>query len=174
MVAGLFPSPPALVRAADLGSGGGVPALPLVLAFPGVEWMLVEASVRRAAFLRCAVERLGVEGRVAVIEDRAEAVGRSSAARGRFDLVVARSFGPPAVVAECSAPLLRVGGRAVISEPPGGVPARWPAEGLAELGMSPDGAVCAREWSYQVLAQDSACPDRYPRRVGVPGKRPLF
>lgn len=177
VVARLFPpgtSARGLIRAADLGSGGGVPALPLALAFPGVEWVLVESAMRRAAFLRDAVERLGVSDRVAVVETRAEEIGRSAAARGRFDLIVARSFGPPAVVAECGAPLMRVGGRAVISEPPGGEPARWPAAALGTLGMAPHVTVHARNWAYQVLAQVSPCPDRYPRRVGVPVKRPLF
>ena len=162
------------LRAADLGSGAGLPGLPLALAFPECAWWLVESSVRRAAFLRHAVEQLGIGGRVEVAEERAESVGRGTASRGRFDLAVARSFGPPAVVAECAAPLLTVGGRAVISEPPGGEPARWPADGLAALGMAPEAAVSARGWAYQIVRQDARCPDRYPRRVGVPAKRPLF
>ena len=161
-------------RAADLGSGAGLPGLPLALAFPECGWLLVESSVRRAAFLRHAVEQLGIRDRVDVAEERAEAVGRQPGFRGRFDVVVARSFGPPAVVAECAAPLLRVGGRAVISEPPGGAPSRWPAHGLAVVGLAPAAAPSARGWAYQVLGQEELCPDRYPRRVGVPAKRPLF
>ncbi len=161
-------------RAADLGSGAGLPGLPLALRFPDTQWTLVEASVRRAAFLRAAVRDLGLEARLAVVEERAEVIGRAPAYRGRFDLVVARSFGPPAVLAECAAPLLRVGGRAVVSEPPGGEPARWPADGLAQLGMAPGAGVQAGGAAYQVLRQERACPDRWPRRVGVPAKRPLF
>ena len=161
-------------RAADLGSGAGLPGLPLALAFPDGAWLLVEASVRRAAFLRGAVEQLSIGARVEVVEARAEVVGRDGACRGRFGLVVARSFGPPAVVAECAAPLLRVGGRAVVSEPPGGAPYRWPESGLALLGMVPEAAVSAHGWAYQVMRQEELCPDRYPRRVGIPVKRPLF
>jgi 16S rRNA (guanine527-N7)-methyltransferase len=163
-----------VVDAGDLGSGGGVPALPLAVALPGSRWVLIESGARRAAFLRQAVGRLGLDDRVSVVEERAEVVGRSPAQRGRLDLVVARSFGPPAVVAECTAPLLRVGGCAVVSEPPGGVPDRWPPEGLAELGMRAGATVTTASGTFQVLLQERPCPERYPRRVGVPAKRPLF
>jgi 16S rRNA (guanine527-N7)-methyltransferase len=163
-----------LRRAVDLGSGGGLPGLPLALHFGAAEWVLVEVSRRRSAFLVAAVARLGLQQRVTVIAERAEIVGRAPAHRGRFDLVVARSFGPPAVAAECAAPLLRVGGRAVVSEPPGGMPGRWPADGLARVGMAPAPVVQSRGAAYQVLRQEALCPERFPRRVGVPGKRPLF
>jgi 16S rRNA (guanine527-N7)-methyltransferase len=162
------------VRAADLGSGGGVPGLPLALHATGCAWVLIEAAVRRAAFLRRAIERLGLEARVTVVEERAETVGRRPEFRGAFHLVVARSFGPPAVVAECAAPLLLVGGRAVISEPPDGTGERWPAAGLAGLGLVAARTTHAAGATYQILEQASLCPERYPRRVGVPVKRPLF
>jgi 16S rRNA (guanine527-N7)-methyltransferase len=161
-------------RAADLGSGAGLPGLPLALLYPDAEWRLVEVSVRRAAFLRAAVADLGLDHRITVVEDRAEVVARAPAYRGTFELVVARSFGPPAVVAECAAPLLRVEGRAVVSEPPGGAPERWPEAGLAQLGMAPGAATRAGGAAYQVLRQVAACADRWPRRVGIPAKRPLF
>jgi 16S rRNA (guanine527-N7)-methyltransferase len=162
------------LRAADLGSGGGLPGLPMALLLPGSRWTLVDSASRRAGFLRDAVRALSLEERVDVAEERAEVFGRSEDHRGRYDLVVARSFGPPAVVSECAAPLLVVGGWAVVSEPPGGVPARWPSDGLAMLGMAPEPAVTAGGWAYQVLRQVEPCPDRYPRRVGIPAKRPLF
>ena len=162
------------VRAADLGSGAGLPGLPLALALADCGWLLIESSSRRADFLRVAVRRLGMVELVAVARERAEVVGRDIASRGGFHLVVARSFGPPSVVAECAAPLLAVGGQAVISEPPGGLLGRWPREGLAELGLVPEAPVSAGGRSFQVLRQRILCPDRYPRRVGVPAKRPLF
>lgn len=162
------------VRAADLGSGAGLPGLPLALRFSAWRWTLVDASARRTAFLREAVQALGLEGQVEVIEERAEVMGRSPAHRGRYDVVVARSFGPPAIVAECAAPLLVRGGAVVISEPPGGVASRWPAEGLALVGLRVGAQVHAGDATFQVLGQEGLCPDRFPRRVGVPVKRPLF
>ena len=109
-----------------------------------------------------------------MVEGRAEELARRADLRGRFDLVVARGFGPPAVTAECGAGFLVVGGRLVVSEPPGGRPDRWPAEGLAPLGLEPGRRSRRAGASYQVLRQATACPDRYPRRVGIPAKRPLF
>lgn len=165
-------APPA--QAVDLGSGGGLPGLPLALSVAACRWVLVESMARRAQFLRRAVEVLQLGHRVDVLEARAERVGHSPTARGAFDLVVARSFGSPGVVAECAGPLLRVGGRAVVSEPPGGAPARWPVDGLGILGMTAGPALVARGAAFQVLCQERPCPHRYPRRVGIPAKRPLF
>lgn len=158
----------------DLGSGAGLPGLPLALAWPRSRWTLVDAGERRVAFLAEAVKALELEDRVHVVVGRAEVLGRDERFRGRFDLVVARGFAPPAVTAECAAGFLVVGGQAVVSEPPGGRPDRWPADGLAMLGMEPADPVDAGGASYQVLRQCSACPERYPRRTGIPAKRPLF
>jgi len=160
--------------AVDLGSGAGLPGLTLALSSPGGRWILIEASSRRAAFLREAVVGLGIADRVEVLEERAEVAGRRPALRARVDVVVARSFGPPPVVAECAAPLLRPGGLIVVSEPPGGDPLRWPEAGLRRLGLVPGPVMAAAGATFQILVQDTVCSDRFPRRTGVPGKRPLF
>lgn len=173
---------------ADLGSGGGVPGLVVAVRFGGARVTLVESQARRAGFLADAAAQLA-PGRVVVLHDRAERVGRSPTHRGTYDAVTARSFARPAVTAECAAPLLRVGGVLVVSEPPaeqeedagagrsragaGAPTARWPAGELAGLGLAP----LARPrgpYRFQVLRQVEACPERFPRRVGVPQKRPLF
>ncbi len=157
----------------DLGSGGGLPGLVLAHLWPETEAVLLDASERRVEFLRRSIEACGLEGCEAW-EGRAELIGHQERARARFDAVVARSFGPPAVTAECAAPLLRVGGVLVVSATPGGADHdRWPPEGLAELGLAPASLV-AGEFSYRVSALRGACPDRFPRRTGVPAKRPLF
>ena len=166
-------------RALDLGAGGGLPGLVLAaIAWPDARWTFLDAMAKRTAFLREAVDRLGLADRVEVLTERAEVAGRDAEHRGGYDLVVARSFGPPAVVLECAAPLLRPGGRLVVSEPPDAVLAeRWPPEGVRAFGGAAPRAVTAghrHEVHLVVIDQHEACPDRYPRRVGVPTKRPLF
>lgn len=157
----------------DLGSGGGVPGLVLALAWPEADVRLLDTSERRTLFLARAVESLELSGRVTVAQTRAEEAGRDPGWRGAADLVVARSFGPPAVTAECAAPLLGVGGRLVVSEPPDGED-RWPEDALRTLGLRPVARLEQAFSRFQVLRQEEACPDRYPRRTGVPSKRPLF
>ncbi|MEZ5137630.1 MAG: RsmG family class I SAM-dependent methyltransferase [Acidimicrobiales bacterium] len=166
-------------RALDLGAGGGLPGLVLAATtWPTTRWTLLDAMGKRTAFLEEAVELLGLGDRVEVVTARAESVGRAVEHRGAYDLVVARSFGPPAVALECAAPLLRRGGRFVVSEPPDAVLAtRWPVEGVGLLGGAPPVATLAGAAPgvhLVVIDQAEPCPDRYPRRVGVPAKRPLF
>jgi 16S rRNA (guanine527-N7)-methyltransferase len=165
-------------RLVDLGSGGGLPGLVVAIDWPDATVALLEANRRRAAFLRRAVDRLGLASRVSVLEDRAEVCGRQAALRAAFDGVLARSFGRPAVVAECAAPLLKVGGWLVVSEPPRADAgnergSRWPPEPLRQLGLEP-AEVLHEDFEYRTLRQVEPCPDRFPRRNGIPAKRPLF
>ena len=163
--------PPSL--AIDLGSGGGIPGLVLAAAWPTSRWLLLDSSARRTDFLRAAVRRLGCGPRVEVLRARAEEAARLPAWRARADLVVARSFGSPPVTAECGAPFLRLGGLLVVAEPPGAPPGRWPEAGIALLGLR----LADRfegEGAWISLEQAEPCPDAYPRRIGLPGKRPLF
>ena len=158
-------------RVIDLGSGGGVPGLPIAVERPDLELVLVDSSARRGAFLESAVDALGLGDRVQVVVGRAEVVGRGEL-RGTAAAVVARGFGAPAPTAECSAPLLQVGGRLIVSEPPDGPP-RWPAAGIGPLGLVTLGPPGGSP-RLQLLELRTPCPDEYPRRDGVPSKRPLF
>ncbi|MHB1854340.1 MAG: RsmG family class I SAM-dependent methyltransferase [Acidimicrobiales bacterium] len=160
-------------RFADLGSGGGVPALALLGLWPDASAVLIEVGQRRAAFLRDGLAELGWSGRAQVMEARAEEVGRDPAWRQRFDLVTARSFGAPAVTAECAAPLLAVGGTLLVSEPPSPID-RWPAAPLAQLGLEPASPQDSGGYHFVALRQGGPCPERFPRRTGIPAKRPLF
>ena len=171
-------APAGPVSLVDLGSGAGLPGLVVAGGWPDASMALLEANGRRAAFLRRAVDRLGLAARVTVLEERAEVCGRREGLRAGFDGVLARSFGRPAVVAECAAPLLRVGGWLVVSEPPRTGPeidrgSRWPATELLQLGLEP-AELIHEVFEYRTLRQAGPCPDRFPRRNGVPAKRPLF
>lgn len=148
--------------------------MPLAVLWPESTWVLIDAHERRTAFLEEAVAALGLEERVIVRRQRAEEAGRDPELRGALDLVVARSFGPPPVTAECGAPLLREGGRLVVADPPEPDPGRWPPDGVALLGLAVLDRVHHDDASFQILGQQSVVPDRYPRRVGIPAKRPLW
>lgn len=162
-------------RAVDLGSGAGIPGLALAGLWPGSEWLLVDASRRRVQLLRSAVRRLGWERRVHAVHDRAEDLARRERWRTWADLVVARSFGPPAATAECGVGFLRPGGILVVTEPPEeSTTERWPVEGLRQLGLSPLPSPSGDAVRVQRLVLDDPVDPRWPRRTGVPTRRPLF
>ena len=82
------------------------------------------------------------------------------------------------MVAECAAPFLKVGAWLLVSEPPrsGGEEdgdSRWPVGPLGQLGLRP-AEVMHEDFEYRLLRQVEACPERFPRRNGVPSKKPLF
>lgn len=166
------PLPAAPLVAIDLGSGGGLPGLVLAIALPTWRWTLLDGSVRRTEALQEAVGELGIAERTTVVAARAEEAART-ALRGSFDVAVARGFAAAAPTAECAAPFLRAGGRLLVTEPPGGAPHRWPEDALAELGLAPGGRT-TQPVAAQLLVSVGECPDRYPRRTGIPVKRPLW
>ncbi|MGA2036890.1 MAG: RsmG family class I SAM-dependent methyltransferase [Acidimicrobiales bacterium] len=186
IASGEYPTTKSLgpARFLDLGSGGGLPGLVLAHHWQQSEVVLLDGNLRKTAALREAVNACGWANRVGVVHSRAEVAARSGL-RGVFDLVVSRSFGPPPVTAECAAAFLRPGGLLVVSEPPAHFipvtgtgmcasnPGRWPSEGLVVVGLEPV-AAWRRRFGYQVLRQAASCPKRFPRREGIPRKRPIY
>lgn len=159
----------------DLGSGGGLPGLVLFERWSASHGVLLDAQRRRCEFLGRAVDALGLDDRVVVRCGRAETLARAGDLRGRFDLVVARSFGPPAVTAECAVGFLRPGGALVVTEPPeSSVHDRWPPESLARLGFRPAGSMRVGETAAVRIRLGEATDERWPRRDGMPAKRPLW
>jgi 16S rRNA (guanine527-N7)-methyltransferase len=155
-------------RFADIGAGGGLPGLPMLVDAPALSAVLIDASQKRCSFLVWAVAELELGDRVEVWCGRAEEIGRQDRAREQFDAVVARGFGPPATTLECATPLLRPGGQVIISEPP--VHRSWPAEGLIELGLSQESA----EQGLAVFSRTGPLPDTIPRSTKQLQRKPLF
>ncbi|CAB4711307.1 MAG: methyltransferase [Actinobacteria bacterium] len=162
-------------RILDLGSGGGVPGLVLALALPASEFVLLDSNQRRCAFLQGAIERLNIADRAQVVTGRAEELARDPELRGSFDSVVSRSFGPPAVTAECAIGFMSGPGSVLlISEPPESEPNRWPEQGLQLLGLQLGARQTQKQATIQAFTMVAPCSEKYPRRVGIPTKRPLF
>jgi 16S rRNA (guanine527-N7)-methyltransferase len=148
----------------DVGSGGGSPGLPLAVARPDLEFVLLEASRRKAGFLEGAVKEIG---NVSVVCARAEEHGAGEG-RDAYGTVLARALAPPPVAAEWCLPLVRTGGVAVLFAGPSaaeGAVSKAAAALSAELEESPRGFI--------VLRKTGPTPERFPRRPGVARKRPL-
>ena len=164
-------------RVVDLGSGGGVPALVVARALHEVAITCVDRGTRRCEFLDDAVHTLGLADRVVVVEGDAEEVARSVGHAATYDVVTARSFGPPAVTAEAASRFLVTDGTLLVSEPPtaeAGV--RWhaPTE-LATLGLSYEGLFDAEDVQIAMVKRTAVeVGERYPRRAATVRKRPLF
>ena len=160
-------------RFLDLGSGGGLPGLVLFEKWE-TPTIFVDSMVKRTDFLTEVLMRPGVPAEGKVINGRAEDLSRDLKLEAVFPLVTARSFGPPAVTAECAVRFLAVGGFLIVSEPPQDHgPKRWNSSALGQLGLRSEGR--ARHGSaYHVLCKTRPTPPQYPREVGVPGKKPLF
>jgi 16S rRNA (guanine527-N7)-methyltransferase len=160
----------------DLGTGAGLPGLVLACRWSASRAVFLDAAQRRCAFVEHAIGSLDatVATRCEVVCGRAEELGRDSRLRGAFPLVVARSFGAPAVTAELGAPFVAPGGALIVSEPPSVQPDRWPGEPLSELGLTPAEPFRSAGYGVVIMRRTGEFPDRYPRRTGVPGKRPLW
>lgn len=156
----------------DVGSGGGMPGIPLKIARPDLELTLLEADGRKAAFLTHATARLGLRG-VTVVAERAEVAGRGPL-REAFDLAVCRALARMPVLAELCLPFVRVGGRLLAMK--AGVEDATAA--ISRLGGGPATTVpaptAARDRGVVVVVPKvAATPDEYPRRPGLPNRRPL-
>ncbi|MFI5168574.1 MAG: 16S rRNA (guanine(527)-N(7))-methyltransferase RsmG [Thermoanaerobaculales bacterium] len=164
------------VRVVDVGSGGGLPGLPLKIARPDLSMTLVEADQSKAAFLVQACAALGLRD-VEVVARRAEEVGRDPLYREGFDVVVARALAPMPVLVELCLPLVRVGGRLLAqkTEKEDVEAARHAIEVLGGflVGVSAAPSGARRKGTVVVVDKVRPTPDTYPRRPGVPSRKPL-
>lgn len=167
-------------RLVDVGSGGGLPGIPLAVAFPGTEVMLLEATGKKVRFLEGTVERLALAN-VRTLNARAEDVGRGEG-RGSYAVATSRALASLAVVAEYCLPLLRPGGVAVAMKGIQSAEEMESGEAAAvELGgrvreviqvpVAP--GMPERNRRIVVLEKVGETPRRYPRRPGLARKHPL-
>jgi 16S rRNA (guanine527-N7)-methyltransferase len=156
----------------DVGSGGGLPGIPLALA-TGARVLLVEPTVKKAAFLERALLACGIAGEV--VPERAEVAARDVRFREQVAFATARALSTAPTVAELTVPFLRIDGRALLQR--AGMEAR---ERQALEDAAPMlGAELIEERQLEgerrvlVLVKRRATEQRFPRRNGVPEKRPL-
>jgi len=166
-------------RVIDVGTGAGFPGIPLKIVCPDIRLILVESVGKKADFCRHVVRALELDG-VEVLQNRAEEVGQMAAHREQYDWALARAVALLPVLAEYLLPLVRVGG-AMLAMKGASVPAE---ANSAEPAMCILGGQLRRlvpvalpgvadERYLVVVDKISATPRAYPRRVGVPARKPL-
>lgn len=163
----------------DVGTGAGVPGLPLKILLPRLRLTLLDARQRTASFLAELLYALAIDD-VEPVTARAEDAGRDPAYREQFDLVLARALAPLPVLLELTLPFVPVGGR--LAAPKGSGAAReieasggaLAALGGAIVSSEPLNAPGGISGQRLVLVEKLvSTPSRYPRRAGFPTKRPL-
>ncbi len=165
----------------DVGSGGGLPGIPIKIAEPALSTVLVEATAKKARFLRSVVGGLRLAG-VEVTNARVEEFARTGVHRGAYDVATVRAVARLGVVAEYCVPLVRVGGHVVSMK--GGLDDEELGEGeraAAELGARVSDLIRVprlpeleeKVRTLVILEKVGETPQRYPRSVGVPAKKPL-
>ncbi len=171
-----LPATPAAL--ADVGSGAGLPGIPLAIIWPTTQVTLIESIGKKAHFLRHVAATLPLPN-VQVVTERAEVLGLSPAHRERYDLVTARAVANLATLAEYCLPLCALGGIWLAPKGPD-VSAELSdaAPALDTLGGSIEGVydvVIPAEPTRAliVISKQAPTPADYPRAVGLPAKNPL-
>lgn len=163
----------------DVGAGAGLPGVPLAIVYPHCRVVLVESVGKKAVFLRHLLAELGLE-HVEVVAARAEEVGHEPRYRERFDLALSRAVGRLPTLVEVALPLCRIGG-SFMAYKKGNMAAEL-AQALPAMGWLGGSLNRVVEVDVEGL-RDGRClvvvdkvsptPDKYPRRPGLPSRRPL-
>ncbi len=166
-------------RVIDVGTGAGLPGLALKLLCPGIRLTLVESVGKKVDFCRHIVETLELTD-VVVIQSRAEALGRQVEHREKYDWALARAVVIMPVLLEYLLPLVRVGGQVLAMKGESAPAETQSAENACRIlgghlrQLKPVTLPGVVEERYLVVVDKKAVtPEKYPRRVGIPSKRPL-
>ncbi len=165
-------------RLVDIGTGAGIPGIPLKLALPWLEVTLVEATGKKVTFLEAALRALDLSG-VSVVHARAETLAHDPRYRGAFDVATARAVAPLPALLELCLPFCRPGGWGIFpkgSEVDGELAgARRALEilGARVVAVEPVPLEALRGTTIVVVRLERPVPEQYPRRPGMPAKRPL-
>ena len=165
-------------RVLDIGTGAGLPGIPLKIVWPQIRITLLESTGKKCRFLEQACSTLGLDD-VEVVEGRAEDLGRDPAHRETYDLALARAVAPLPVLLEYAMPALRLGGwlaapkgSAALSEIDAST-AAFEALGARLHDAAPFQPPGGLRQTVILVEKTAPTSERYPRRAGMPSRRPL-
>jgi 16S rRNA (guanine527-N7)-methyltransferase len=164
----------------DVGSGAGLPGIPLKILLPAIRLTLLEATAKKAKFLEHLIEKLGLDD-IEIVVGRAEEAAHKPQYREKFDLVLSRAVASLPTLVELTLPLCAVGG-IVVAQKKGGIvgEVEQSHKAIAMLGGKPRGvkAIELTEFSDRrclvMIDKIQSTPREYPRRSGMPAKRPII
>ena len=166
------------IRLLDIGAGAGFPSLPMKILFPELDVTIIDSLNKRINFLHLLAEELDLSG-VHFYHGRAEDFAQDKAFRAQFDLVTARAVARMQVLSELTIPYLKVGGRLLALKASNAPEELEEAKNALNLLFSkvednlqyelPNG-----DPRYiTVVEKKKETPNKYPRKAGLPNKRPL-
>jgi len=163
----------------DVGSGAGFPGIPIAIACPRMRVTLLDSATKKCQFTEMVAGELGLEN-VSIVSARAETFAHDEGARENFDIAVSRAVASLPVLTEYCLPFLRIGGMFLAMKGPKGASeieqARRAFEALGGRFDSARGFSLPHGAGERVLVsvrKAAPTPPKYPRRTGVPAKRPL-
>jgi len=166
-------------RLIDVGTGAGIPGIPLKILLPNIKLTLLDATTKKATFLYHLKYKLGLDN-VEIVVGRAEAIAHDSQYREKFDIVISRAVAPLPTLAELTLPFCTIGG-SFIAPKKGAIDPEinQASKAIGTLGGSLREVkrVELPEFTDKrqlvIIDKISPTPKSYPRRPGIPSKRPL-